>query len=315
MVTGQIEAEKDAKQILLNMSKDKQNLTKTRLVLMDPENDKGPAFRRNLGALLADSSILLFVDDDTMFLDDINPLLEYLQTNKCQGVQPLLIRFAKTEIVDSAGDYIKKDGTLYSAFSRNAGMLLKDLPGNLPTEEIPSIRSAFMIVKKDAFLAVGGFDSTFFFNFEDVDLGWRMTSAGYKLLFVPYVKARHKGSLTTVKIISDRALRMGLVNIHATYLKITSYSLWLYIFAHFQQLLLKYEWNRIRQRKATYTSAFKDLFVMNKLLIEHSGQARLHRNILTRKFHLRGRRKLEDMANGKRFIYQFDANKPVVCVV
>jgi GT2 family glycosyltransferase len=304
LVTGQIEAEKDAKQILLNMSKDKPNLTKTRLVLMDPEDDKGPASRRNLGALLAESSILLFADDDTMILDDINPLLEYLRTNKCQGIQPLLIRFAKPDVVDSAGDFIKKGRTLYTAYCRYTWMSLKDLPGNLSTEEVPSLRSAFMLVQKNAFLSVGGFDNTFFFNFEDVDLGWRMTSAGYKLLFVPYVKAQHKGSYTTVKKISDRVLRLELVNSHAAYLKITSYSLWLYIFAHFQQHLLQYEWTRTKQRKVTYISAFKDLFVMNKLFIEHSGQTRLHRNILRRKFHLRGRQKLEDMARGKRFIYQ-----------
>ncbi|MGD0994022.1 MAG: glycosyltransferase [Candidatus Bathyarchaeia archaeon] len=304
LVTDLIESEKDAEQSLLDMSKGKPNLTKVRLVLINTENDKEPAFGRNLGALLADSSILLFADDDTMVVDDINPLLQYLQTDKCQGLQPLLIRFAP-EIVDSAGDFIKKvDRTRYTAYCRNAGVPLKIL-SNLQTDEVPSLRSAFMLVKKDAFLGVGGFDSTFIFNYEDVDLGWRMTCAGYKLLFIPHVKAKHKGSRAASNLISDRNLRLEMLNLHAMYLKIAPYSFWLYIFfAHFQRSLLRYELARTRQRKATYASAIKDLFTMNKLFIERVRQARLHRRILIRKFHLQGRQKLEDMAHGKRFIYQ-----------
>jgi GT2 family glycosyltransferase len=306
LVTYEIEREIDTKQILINLSKNKENLTKIRLIKMNPKDDKGPASRRNLGALLAGSSILLFADDDAMILDDVKPLLEYLQTDKFQGVQPLIIRFEKPEIVDSAGDWVKKDNNLYIAYCRNAGLLLKDLPENLPTEEVPSLRSAFMLIKKEAFLAVGGFDSNYIFNFEDVDLGWRMTSAGYKLLFIPHIKAKHKGSLTTgdIKTISERAIRLSLLNTYATYLKINSFSLWLYILIRFERILIGYERTRINQRRTAYISTFKDFFLMNKLLIQRLGQARLHKNILSKKFNFCGRQKLEDMANGKRFIYQ-----------
>lgn len=303
LVAGKIESGQDNKKILFNLSQGKPNLVKTRLVLMDLEGDRGVSFGRNLGAFLADSSILVFVDDDSLILDDVSPLLELLLANKCQGIQPLLVKL-DAETVDSAGDFIKKvDRTRYNSYCRHTGMPLSKL-GNLQAEEVPYLRSAFMIVNKDVFLKIGLFDSTFIFNFEDVDLGLRMTCAGYRLLFVPKVKELHKGSRTACNMISDRVLRLSVLNTHALYLKIAPYSFWPYIvLAHFQRSVLRYEMSRLRQKKATPASAIKDSFVMNKLFISRVRQARIHRNIL-RKFGLPGRQKLEDMANGKRFFYK-----------
>jgi len=42
-----------------------------------------------------------------------------------------------------------------------------------------------MLIKKDIFLNLGGFDPKYFAYFEDVDLGWRLWITGYRVLFVP----------------------------------------------------------------------------------------------------------------------------------
>ena len=238
-----------------------------------------------------------------MIVDDVSPLLELLQAGKCQGVQPLLVKF-DAETVDSAGDYIKRvDRTRYNPYCRLTGMRLSEL-GGLQAEEVPYLRSAFMLVKKEAFFKIGLFDSTFIFNFEDVDLGLRMTCAGYRLLFDPHVKEMHKGSRTACNVISDRVLRLSVLNTHAMYLKIAPYSFWPYIILnHFQRSILRYEMSRLKQKKADAPAAVKDFFVMNYLFISRVRQARIHRNVL-RKFGLQGRQKLEDMANGKRFFYK-----------
>ena len=150
LVAGKIESGQDNKKILFNLSQGKPNLVKTRLVLMESEGDKGVAFGRNLGAFLADSSILAFADDDSLIVDDVSPLLELLQADRCQGVQPLLVKL-DAETVDSAGDYIKRvDRTRYNPYCRLTGMRLSEL-GGLQAEEAPYLRSAFMLVKKEAF--------------------------------------------------------------------------------------------------------------------------------------------------------------------
>lgn len=179
----------DAKADLRCILQGKPNLVKAKLVLIDEEVDLGPAKDRNVGAVLADSPILLFADDDTVILEYITGLLNYLQEGKCCGIQPLLLRSAELEIVDSAGDFVRKGRPLFRPFIRGYRSSLKTLVGDLCVEEVPSMRSAFMLVKRDAFFAVGGFDSNFIFNYEDVDLGWRMTCVGFKQFFVPSVRA------------------------------------------------------------------------------------------------------------------------------
>lgn len=56
-----------------------------------------------------------------------------------------------------------------------------------------------MIVDRQVFLDVGGFDEDFFFYYEDFDLGWRLWVLGYQVLFVPDAVAYHHHHGTTRK--------------------------------------------------------------------------------------------------------------------
>ncbi|MGA2386458.1 MAG: glycosyltransferase family 2 protein [Candidatus Bathyarchaeia archaeon] len=302
LLVDSIDSEQNISQNLRAYLMGKPNLVKTRLVLMKKEDNRGLALGRNVGAVLAGSPILLFADDDTMILDDIAPLLELLHANKCQGIQPLLVKL-DLETVDSAGDYIKKvDKNRYNPYCRSQGMCVSELH-DLKAEEIPYLRGAFMLIRKDALLGVGGFDSTFIFNYDDVDFGFRMTCAGYKLLFVPQVKAVHKSSRTG-SAMTDRLLRLSVLNTHAMYLKIAPYFLWPYIIlAYFERSVFRYEYSKAKKGKTAFKSLIADFFTMNKLFIARIEQAHVHREIL-RKHGVVGRQKLDDMASGKRFLYK-----------
>ncbi|MFL5802286.1 MAG: glycosyltransferase [Roseiflexaceae bacterium] len=49
-----------------------------------------------------------------------------------------------------------------------------------------------MLVDREVFLHVGGFDDTYFAYFEDVDFGWRLWVYGYRVLFVPEAIVHHR---------------------------------------------------------------------------------------------------------------------------
>jgi GT2 family glycosyltransferase len=53
-----------------------------------------------------------------------------------------------------------------------------------------------MLVKRDVYISLGGFDADFFAYYEDVDLGWRLWLNGYQVAFAPQaiVYHRHHGS-------------------------------------------------------------------------------------------------------------------------
>lgn len=59
------------------------------------------------------------------------------------------------------------------------------------------LSGANLLVRRSAFDAVGGFDEGYFMYFEDVDLGYRMTKAGYRNLYEPEARVTHTGAHST----------------------------------------------------------------------------------------------------------------------
>ncbi|CAN7288460.1 glycosyltransferase family 2 protein [Bosea sp. LjRoot9] len=56
---------------------------------------------------------------------------------------------------------------------------------------LPFLSGACLLIRRDAFLAVGGFDPAIFLFYEDDDLCRRMRDAGHSLLHVDAAEARH----------------------------------------------------------------------------------------------------------------------------
>ena len=57
-----------------------------------------------------------------------------------------------------------------------------------------------MAVRRDVFLAAGGFDETYFAFFEDVDLGWRLWLHGHAVALAPRAIAYHRGHATASRL-------------------------------------------------------------------------------------------------------------------
>ena len=70
---------------------------------------------------------------------------------------------------------------------------LKDyVETDLEPKEIAYASGAAVLFKKEALAKVGIFDPDFFMYHEDLDLGWRLRLAGYKILVVPNAVIYHK---------------------------------------------------------------------------------------------------------------------------
>ena len=60
------------------------------------------------------------------------------------------------------------------------------------TTEIPAVSATCLMVERDFFLSLGGFDERFFLFMEDTDLCLRIGQAGRKIYFVPEAGAVHR---------------------------------------------------------------------------------------------------------------------------
>ena len=106
-------------------------------------------------------------------------------------------------------------------------------PGPMEAAEVFSPCGAAMMIDRDLFLSMGGFDERFFCYCEDVDLGYRLRLTGERVLLAPEAIVAHEGSVTTGGRRSDFSLYHGVRNRLWLYLKDTpSLLLWLTLPLH-----------------------------------------------------------------------------------
>jgi GT2 family glycosyltransferase len=68
-----------------------------------------------------------------------------------------------------------------------------------------SAHGASMLVRRSVFRALGGFDETFFLDFEDIDLCWRAWLRGHGSVYVPDALLRHHvGGVTSAAALPKR---------------------------------------------------------------------------------------------------------------
>jgi len=159
------------------------------IIMIKLDKNYGFAYPNNVGAKNARGQLLLFLNNDTITTPNfVSELVKIMNSDPKIGIcQSLLLKI--NDEVDSSGDFIDSIGVAYSSKER-----VKTV------KEILSAKGASMIIRKDIFERLGGFDEKFFVSFEDVDLGWRCWILGYKVLINPYSVVYHIGGQTVNKM-------------------------------------------------------------------------------------------------------------------
>jgi GT2 family glycosyltransferase len=89
-------------------------------------------------------------------------------------------------VLDGTGDVLHASGLAYrSSYGRTAPPP--------PTGETFSACAAAMLVRRQAFVAAGGFDARYFCYFEDVDLGFRLRLLGWSTIQLHEAQVDHVG--------------------------------------------------------------------------------------------------------------------------
>jgi glycosyltransferase involved in cell wall biosynthesis len=116
-------------------------------------------------------------------------------------------------------DGVVQHGGLILGLGGTAGHAHRLLPAAIPgyfgrlhsLQEFSGVTAAMALVRRDAFLSVGGFRSERYpTSFNDVDLWIRLRQAGYRCLYNPLVKATHFESMTRGRDPSERVYRARL---------------------------------------------------------------------------------------------------------
>ncbi len=151
------------------------------------EKNKGFAYSCNKGAEKAKGDILIFLNNDTLIVNDI-----------CKSVINTFRNFKNIGIV--GGKLLYEDNTIQHAGiliypDKHLGHLFKEFPYNYHNANkirfLQAVTGAFFCIKKELFLKIGKFDENFKNGFEDVDLCFRVTQNGYRIIYNPDICLYH----------------------------------------------------------------------------------------------------------------------------
>jgi len=153
------------------------------------EKNLGFAEANNLAARDADTPYLVFLNPDAF--PEPGWLAALIATAErfpaAAAIGSLQWRADAPGVFDGAGDVLHASGLAYRS---NYGKAHAPAP---PLGESFSACAAAMLVRRDAFEQVDGFDARYFCYFEDVDLGFRLRLFGWRVLQSPDAVVHHVG--------------------------------------------------------------------------------------------------------------------------
>ncbi len=149
----------------------------------------GFAGGNNLGARSATGDYLALINNDARADPRwLRALVEVLEE------QPE-VACAASKILDQDGQRIDFVGPVMNLYGRSFQIDegLPAAPGSYDQQrELLAPCGGAMMIRRDVFWQVGGFDEDYVAYFEDLDLGWRLWLYGYKVLFVPDAIVYHR---------------------------------------------------------------------------------------------------------------------------
>jgi len=185
----------------------------SRLKLIESPVNLGFAKANNLGAKEAKGEYLLILNPDTILQEDtLEKSLQYYKEHKdlgaltCKLILPngqLDLACRRSFPTPSVAVYRILGLSRLFPKSKTFGKYNLTYLDENKTYEVDAIVGAFMLIKKDVYEKVKGFDEDYFMYGEDLDLCFRIKQAGYKIVYYPDTSIIHyKGESTKKSSIS-----------------------------------------------------------------------------------------------------------------
>lgn len=177
-------------------------------LILNKEN-RGFGTANNIGARHASGKYLFFLNPDTFLLSDaIGVFFDFLEK-------------INNEVICCGCNLVKIDGAPNKSYGNFPSILqqFSDIGFRVFYKKLHSDKLAMgkvcdfndvrlvnylvgaaFFIKKEIFENIGGFDECFFLYYEETDLFFRLSKAGYKACLIPEVKIIHLEGVTTESI-------------------------------------------------------------------------------------------------------------------
>lgn len=148
----------------------------------------------NAGTQAARGRYLCFLNNDTMVTPGwLSEMVTCMKRDESIGAVGNLQIFPGTEKVQQAGIVCGPDKMVRSLYNNE---LLADHPAVNKPREFQFVAGSCLLIEKDFFAQLGGFDESYLNSCEDVDLCMRVRQAGKKVFYCPQSRIYHYESKT-----------------------------------------------------------------------------------------------------------------------
>ena len=163
-----------------------------RFRLIELQRNDGFAAAANLGAKESKGEFIALINNDVELSPDwVQQILKpFLSDPKVGAATGKLLLKDRPDVVNDLGAILLLNG---AGLHRGLGLMDRGFDN---TALVGAPSGAACVIRKRDFLAVGGFDDTYFAYFEDVDLGWRLWRSGRTVIYVPAAVAYHRWRYT-----------------------------------------------------------------------------------------------------------------------
>ncbi|NMH28385.1 glycosyltransferase family 2 protein [Flavobacterium silvaticum] len=169
------------------------------VVLIESKVNLGFGKGNNEAVKQAKSDTILLINNDTIVLDDLKPVLDFLKNDASIGVVGINMLNAQRKYLPVAGVFPNY---------RNMFLMKKLLAVNTeftkgifsePSYEVDWLSGSFLLLRKETYQKINGFDEDYFLYVEDVDFCKRISNLGLKRIFLPNYNYIHFVGFNTSK--------------------------------------------------------------------------------------------------------------------
>ncbi len=186
------------------------NFTTVRLIRNTA--NRGFSVANNQGAAAATGDFLLFLNADTEFIDDPLPtLIAVLEKDNAVGaVGPRLLNLDRS-IQDSVRRFPRWGDQALTLlklrwFLRHSAVMRRYRPAEFNQVERPvavdEVMGAAIMLRRQTFVELGGWDDGYWIWFEDVDLCQRLHRRHQRVVYVPAAQIVHVGGSSFRQVVS-----------------------------------------------------------------------------------------------------------------
>ncbi|SFN96351.1 Glycosyltransferase, GT2 family [Bizionia echini] len=149
------------------------------ILIENPSND-GFSKGNNLGVKQAKGEYLCILNPDTIVAEDtFKILLDFSDKQDNLGIVGCRLMDGTGKFLPESKRNVPKPAVALKKLLGNPNSYYANQLGEYETGKVPIFVGAFMLLKKDVYLKVGGFDEDYFMYGEDIDLSYKVLKAGY----------------------------------------------------------------------------------------------------------------------------------------